>query len=142
MNLFYSKIMKIFVGCFLLIFCLQCSDEEYPIPNVAVSVSVDNVTLSQIGIGTAAYYKGEAGIMGIIIFHDSQNSYIAYERLCPYYPAEKCAIEIDDDNSTATCPCCKSQFSLWTGDVLKAPARWSLKRYSSYLSGGRLYISN
>jgi nitrite reductase/ring-hydroxylating ferredoxin subunit len=143
MKLFYSKIKKIFLLVSLAILSFQCSDEKHPVPNVEVYVSVDNVTLSQIGIGTAAYYNGEAGIRGIIIYHESQNTYFAYERLCTYYPSDDCAIEIDTDNEiVAKCPCCGSEFSLWTGDVLKAPAKWYLKRYRTNLSGGRLYITN
>ena len=143
MELFYSKIRNFFLLVFLLLLLNNCSDEKYPIPNVTVNVYVDPVTLSQIGIGTSAYCPVSGGIKGIIIYHESQDSYIAFERLCTNYPNDECAIEIEKDNSLqAKCPCCGSEFSLWTGDVLNPPAKYALKRYKTYLSGNRLYIAN
>ena len=143
MKLFNSKIRKFFLTSFLAIISFTCSNEKYPLPNVAVNISISPAELAVIGIGSTAYCPISGGIKGIIIYRDSEDSYFAYERECPYYPTDDCAIEIETGNILqAKCPCCGSEYSLWTGDVLKGPSRWYLKQYKAYLSGGRLYITN
>jgi Rieske Fe-S protein len=140
----YSKIRNFLFLLTVLFVNTLCSTEESPIPNVSVSVTIDPNTLAQLGVNSSMYYRGTAGIKGIIIYKESDGNYFAFERLCPYNPDDNCAVEIDNSGISATCPCCNSQFALYIdgGAVLKGPAAYPLKQYQTSYSGGRLYISN
>jgi len=137
-----SKI-RIFLLFIALFFCsTNCDEPTDYLPDVMVNIQIDPASLSQIGIGTASYCPIAGGVKGIIIFRESVDQFYAFERLCTYYPKDTCAISIDNSKVTATCPCCKSSFSLYDGTVLKQPARYPLKQYNSSIVGNRLYISN
>jgi nitrite reductase/ring-hydroxylating ferredoxin subunit len=138
----YSKIRKILFLLFVLFVNTFCSTEEHPVPNVSVSVTIGPTTLAQLGVNSSMYYSGTAGIKGIIIYKESEGNYLAFERLCPYYPNDDCAVDIDDSKISAKCPCCGSEFSLIFGTVLNGPAKFSLKQYQTYFTGTRLEITN
>lgn len=141
----YSKIAKFLFLLSIFFLNTNCSkDEQHPIPNVSFSVEVPSTLLVQMGVNTSMFYTGSdpAGIKGVIIFKKGDNEYEAYERLCPYYPNETCALDINN-GITATCPCCKSEFSLvFGGSVMEGVAKYPMKVYQTSLVNGRLFIMN
>lgn len=140
----YSKITKFLFLLSILFLNTYCSkDDRHPIPDVSFAVEVPLTLLVQMGVNTSMFYTGStaAGIKGIIIFKRGENEYAAYERLCPNYPNDNCALDIDNA-ITATCTCCKSKFSLIFGTPLEGVAKYPLKQYETSVIGGRLSIMN
>jgi nitrite reductase/ring-hydroxylating ferredoxin subunit len=138
-----SKIRIFLLFIVLLIYLPGCDNTTEDQPTTSINIQISPTALSQIGIGTAAYCPVEGGIKGIIIYRESQEQYYAFERLCTNYPNDTCAITIDVSNVTATCPRCKSNFSLQNGSVLTGPATNPLTQYQATLNNsGRLDITN
>jgi len=128
-----------------LIFFISCGERNNYIPDVFVNYEIDlnspeNISLSTLGgslvIENQAYN-------GLIIYRFSNYEYHAYDKSCTYEPLTACA-EIDSINSSlAICSCCNSVFLLdQSGSVANGPAILPLKRYSTFLDGNMLFISN
>lgn len=85
---------------------------------------------------------------GIIVYRLSTNTFMAYERSCPY-DANACCTQdtcsrlvVDADALRITDPCCQSKFLIIDGSVSKGPATYPLKQYKADYSGGTLHIYN
>ena len=89
------------------------------------------------------YIPENHGYNGLIIYRFSNYEYHAYDKSCTYEPLTSCA-EIDSINSSlAICSCCNSVFLLdQDGSVANGPAILPLKKYSTFLEGNMLFISN
>lgn len=86
---------------------------------------------------------GTGGVRGVLVVRQNASSYLAFERDCPYRPADDCA-RVGFDTSPAPFlrdSCCGSQFSL-QGQVQGGPAPRALLSYSTSLSGNQLIITN
>ena len=111
--------------------CLSCEKNSDPIPNVAVFIQASLLSpqFSPLrGTGVAITISG--GVAGIIVYHRADGAYVAYDRCSSYKPENKCAINIDSGDLTATDPCSGSKFSLYDGTPVKAPATESLLQYN------------
>lgn len=75
---------------------------------------------------------------GIIIYRGPEEFY-AYDRTCPYDFAENgISVSIIASFGIATCPECKTSYSLSTfGVPVSGPGRYSLKNYSTSFDGTR-----
>lgn len=136
----YSIILLLLIS-----FSFSCKkDEQDEIPYVYVNFSIDpsSIEYGDLNIpGNYAYVTG--GYHGIIIYHRTQNDYVAYERACTHDPLEDCArVEVDESNTLAECPCCGSRFLLLDGSPFDGPAILSLKEYRTNFDGKYLYVSN
>ncbi len=88
------------------------------------------------------YVYIEGGMKGIIIYHEGENSYIAYERACPHHPTSNCEVQVDGSSLFFIDHCCNSTFSLFNGSPTGGPAQRSLFQYHTELSGTTLKISD
>ena len=129
---------------FLILF-LSCGERNNYIPDVFVNCEIDlnspeNISLSTLG---GSLIIENQGYNGLIIYRFSNYEYHAYDKSCTYEPLTACA-EIDSINSSlAICSCCNSVFLLdQSGSVANGPAILPLKRYSTFLDGNMLFISN
>ena len=126
-------------------FLLGCQPavEQSGIPNVAVNVEVnlsdiDNAALLQIG----GYIYLQGGVRGIILFHESQNLYRAFDRNCTYQPSDLAAVvEVNVSGFFMEDLSCKSNFDL-SGFPTDGPAEFPLKEYNVSVAGDFLLISN
>ena len=85
---------------------------------------------------------GVKGPKGLIVVRQNASSYLAFERTCPYQPADACAlVSLDHSRLFMRDSCCTSQFSL-QGQVQGGPSRYALRQYSTSLAGNLLTISN
>jgi len=117
-----------------------CADERDQIPKVRVDEWLDISTdLANLPVSGAKTWKG--GYKGIIIFRLEPMVFIAYERTCPYYPVDNCAVNIKDV-IYAECPCCESLFGLPYNQLLNGPSKFPLKQYRTRIVGDRLHIYN
>lgn len=130
-----------------LIFCLlffSCGDKENQVPDVPVNfhASLNDPRISALnGAGGAVTINGQ-GVAGIIIYRRADNAYVAYDRCSTVNPDQKCAVNIDSPNLTATDPCSGAKYSLYDGAPVKAPAKRSLKTYQVNVSSFEISVVN
>ena len=86
---------------------------------------------------------GDGGVKGVIVVRQNANTYLAFERNCPYQPYNACALVSLDRNSRLFLrdSCCNSQFDL-RGQVTGGPSPRPLKQYGVSLQGNQLSITN
>ena len=137
-----SKFLN-FVLLFILVVACNPSIEESGVPNVAVEVEInlndiENIALKQIG----GFIYVQGGVRGIIVRHESQNHYKAYERNCTFQPADASAIvEVHGSGFYIEDTSCSSTFDL-NGFPTGGPAEFPLKEYGVSLAGDILFIFN
>lgn len=114
------------------------------IQNVSVDIYIYSNNPSFINlnaIGGWVYITG--GVRGILVYRKTNTEFMAYDRNCTYQSGDACAIIfVDPSNIIATDSCCHSQFSLYDGSVLHAPASLPLKAYATTYDGNVLHIYN
>ena len=113
------------------------------IPSVLVDFTIyttDPTYFKLNAIGGWVYVTG--GSKGIIVYHQSVDQYVAFDRNCTYNPTASNAVVYVDTttNITSTCTACSSKFSIYDGSLLKGPAACSLKQYYTYLNGSALRV--
>jgi len=140
------------IGCaFALAACGAKNDDQPVIPYAPVNLSInltsqeytrlrfDNGAVTLPVKGPA----GDGGVKGVIVVRQNANSYLAFERNCPYRPYDACATVSLDRNSRLFMrdSCCNSQFNL-QGQITGGPAPRPLKQYSVSQQGSLLNITN
>lgn len=142
--------MIIRIKLFLLLslpFLAACSKdkEQQPvyIPNVIVNQQINLTNQQYVALRQdRGFVYLPAGVRGIIVIRQNENSYLAFEQNCTYQPSDSCAtVKVDQSSLFMTDPCCGSRFD-FEGAVISGPAAYPLKRYATSLSGNMLYISN
>lgn len=136
----------------LLTLLSSCDKRDNPIPTVRFSVTIDlslpDYNKDAFELDYDYITRRIVGISGVLIVRGvtsgGTEGYNAFERYCPHDQKTSCKVSFDDDFTTATCPCCESQFLIATpdGDVLEGPAVYPLKTYKTRLEGRRLIIYN
>jgi nitrite reductase/ring-hydroxylating ferredoxin subunit len=130
---------------FFLLLTPQCTkDKKDQIPTVYVNFYI-NVSTTQYlnlnNVGGWVYVTG--GVRGIIIYRESIDQFMAYERDCPYQPANTCAlVQVEKSGVIAIDSCCGSQFLLLDGSIVKGPATIGLKQYATSFDGTTLHVTN
>ncbi|MBL7904646.1 MAG: Rieske (2Fe-2S) protein [Bacteroidales bacterium] len=122
---------------------VSCGDEEDEslIPYVYVNFTIYPNTLDYIADGSYVYVTG--GYKGIIIYRNTHDEFIAYERACPHDPLVAGArVEVESSGIIASCPVCGSRFILTDGSPIQGPASVSLKQYRTRYDGYSLIVSN
>jgi hypothetical protein len=133
----------IFCSTFLLILSCEPVNEVSGIPNVAVSVElnlndIDNANLKQIG----GFVYAQGGVKGLVVIHESKDTYRVFDRNCTFQPSDACAIvEMHSSGFFLNDDCCGSTFDL-SGFATGAPAEFPLKEYRTSLGGDILFIFN
>jgi hypothetical protein len=150
--------MKNSVLLILAVFALSqsgsCSKKARPeqIPTGPVNLSIDlNLPSNQklLTIGSYGYFQG--GIKGILVVHDFDDQWYAFERTCAWQPLNACSIVWADSlNLNLKCGsyvgnkftnCCESLFS-FNGYPSKGPAIGRLAQYQIQRSGNLIYVYN
>lgn len=147
----YNIRKSIFIIILFAFFATSCDKRENPIPIARFNVTIDlnlpdynknNFTLIRDFSGR------KIGVSGVLISRgtgsDGSVQYFAFERYCPHDQSISCNVDFDDDFTTATCSCCKSQFLVATqdGDILSGPSKFPLKTYHTRLNNNLLTIYN
>ncbi len=142
MKLFRLSIVVLMVLGFSSIGCEESNnDSNIPFAIVEETINLNNfefLDLKTIG-GTVEI---NAGVRGIIIIHESNNVYRAFEKNCSYMPLNACAhVEVDQSQLFLIDPCCESKFD-FGGFPFEGPASRPLLEYNTILSGNLLRITN
>ena len=124
---------KILFFSFFIFSSLQCKMPENKIPYVYVdfTIDLDKPEFFELNaIGNYVYVTG--GVSGIILYRDSRDVFIAYERACTFDP-ERGRVSVIANKYKMVDTCCGSEFSLTLdGAVLKGPAQLPLREYKTY----------
>ena len=84
------------------------------------------------------------GYKGIILFRDSENNYLAYDRTCTLWPEHDAAVNPDNNiDGVFQCPECESQYLILNdAQIIKGPAQYPLVPYNTVVTGSILHIFN
>ena len=84
----------------------------------------------------------DSGYKGIIVYHEGDGIYRAFERACSYDPLADCdPVEMDDSGIFLQHSCCGSTFNV-NGNPMSGPATFDLLQYRTFLDGIYLKIFN
>lgn len=99
--------------------------------------------------GSHAYFEG--GIKGVLVIHDYDDSWYAFERGCAFQPLDNCSriwadsvniqLQCGTPTSTGFQPCCSSKYT-YSGFPLQGEARGRLARYQIQRSGNAVMVFN
>lgn len=122
------------------------------IPTGPVSLTIDlNLTSNQhlSNVGGFSYFEG--GVKGVVIIHDYDDAYYAFERTCAHLPLNTCStIYIDTQMLQMKCggyengkfvPCCDSRYQ-FSGFPVKGPAKGRLANYKIQKNSNLLLVYN
>jgi nitrite reductase/ring-hydroxylating ferredoxin subunit len=139
-------IRSAFINAIYFIVLLGCSSgpSDDPIPRTVFSTISVNVTLPEYQkLQTNNWIYINGGVRGIILYKESNSSYIAYERNCSYHPNDACAtVNVHSSNLYMVDACCNSTFEFATGNPTNPPAWRPLNKYATTLSGSTLTITD
>lgn len=136
---------------FLILLSLSssCDKRNNPVPVARFSITIDlnlpDYNKDAFILNYDPYTRRVVGVSGVLIKRDlTGDGFNAFERYCPHDQKTSCKVKFDEDLSTATCPCCESQFLIASpdADVLDGPSVYPLKTYKTRLEGRRLTIYN
>ena len=129
---------------FVLLFLVSASckkNKNHPIASIPLDITIDLTLPSYIeltGIGGWAYVNG--GIKGIIVYRQSYDVFVAFERQSPEDPENTCSsglvpnadnfLQLDD-------PCSNAKFSLYDGSPISG-SEWGLRQYQVVWNGSNL----
>lgn len=146
-HLFRKIYSPLLVIIFLLAGTNACKDDYTSvIPYAYVNMNINPTNFIELNIPGGSYYFADKGYGGIILFRDltdSSNPYLAYDATCTHEVSTTTRV-VADASGIATCPICKSQFILFSGNgsPIKGPAVEPLRQYRTSFVGGRIIISN
>lgn len=147
--------MPVVLGLFFFLFVFaRCGNKtkDDEIPLVPVNIYLDLNVNSNAPLNLpGGYINISGGNKGILVFHNFDDTYIAFERTCSYHPYDACnLITMDNSGVVLLCgkyngntfePCCGSQFTI-EGYVSKGPATRPLRTYTVNRSGNQVHIYN
>jgi hypothetical protein len=115
--------------------------DKIPIVYVDETINLNNFENTPLkNIGGFIYHEG--GVRGIILYRQSQDLFLAFERNCPYQPLNSCAkVEVDESTLFMVDPCCSSTFD-FDGNPTGGPAELPLRQYRTYLDQNYLLITS
>lgn len=122
------------------------------IPTGPVNITIDlNLADYQHLVVPGGFSYFEGGVRGVLLIHDYDDNWYAYERTCAWEPVNTCSkiwvdtqgLQMKCGNQTATgfTRCCESQF-FFNGFPSRGPARGPLARYRVSRAGNLLQIYN
>jgi nitrite reductase/ring-hydroxylating ferredoxin subunit len=131
--------------CGVLFASAGCKKEErggVPPTQLDVSININNPAYNDLAVpGGWLYLTG--GSMGLIVYRQTNETFVAMDRHCPYQPAELCQVAVDDTEIVARDTlCCQSSFLITDGSVVEGPAALGLRRYNTTFNGTVLRIYN
>jgi hypothetical protein len=138
--------MRHISGILLLVLVLAgCGKENLVIPNVPVDFhgQLTDPGLIRLSSTGGAVSLDNYGVAGIIIYRTLSGGYVAYDRCSTVNPEKGCAVTLDDPTFTATDKCSGAKYLLEDGTPVKAPAKLSLKKYNTFITGNNtIHVTN
>lgn len=141
------RFMKVHIFFLILILFSGCQkNKNHPVASIPFDMQID-LTLPTYqnlnGVGGWAYVNG--GIKGIIVYRQSYDVFVAWERQSPEDPENTCSTGLVTDSANflqLNDPCSNATFSLYDGSPL-SNSKWGLRQYQTeWYSGTILRIYN
>ena len=135
--------MKIRIFLLILILAgVSCKkNRTHPIPSIAFDLQID-LTLPSYqelnSVGGWAYVSG--GIKGIVVYRQSTDIFVAWERMSPEDPDNVCStpLTIDTTNFLQLNDACSgAKFSMYDGSPISG-SDWGLRKYQTEWNGSNL----
>jgi hypothetical protein len=131
----------------VLVLALSCSPDEsddqipfVPFPDIVINLGLPEYFPLQ-SAGNSKILN-EGGVKGIILYHNTNGNYYAFERNCSYHPNDACStVGIDATGFRLTDSCCGSYFD-FEGNPISGPAWRPLRRYVTTLVASQLTITD
>jgi hypothetical protein len=128
----------------MLLLFFGCRKDNFEFPYIPIHLNLGlNSDLGLLGPGESIFKDGY-GVRGLIIYRESENMYFVFDRACTYEKDFSCKVNKDPSfNQVMECSCCKSRYLLGeSADPIEGPASYPLVRYSAFIDGDLLKISN
>lgn len=126
---------------FTLLFTGSCKEKEDLVPNAYVNftISLADPEFSELQtVGNYVLVTG--GVVGILIYRQSQTDFLAWERNCTYKPSDRCSVVPDSSGLILTCPCCQSKYLVTNGSPMSGEAERILNQYYTSFDGINLRV--
>jgi len=138
--------LSVVFGLIIFLFASCNKNKNHPIASIPFDFQID-LTLPSYqdlnGVGGWAYVNG--GIKGIIVYRQSTDVFVAWERQSPEDPKNVCATGLTPNSANflqLEDPCSVAVFSLYDGSPI-ANSDWGLRQYRADWYGGNiLRLSN
>ena len=150
-----TMMLRLFVLISSAVLLFSCDDSQQVtenIPRGLVNTALDLNLASNMhlnNVGTFSYIEG--GVRGVLVIHDYDDQWYAFERTCAYQPTNTCShIWVDSINIQLKCgnyvngkfePCCESTY-MFSGFPSKGPAAGRLAQYYISRNGNLLQVYN
>jgi hypothetical protein len=122
----------------------ELSDDQIPyqaFPDIHINLNLPSYNSLRTVGGYA--YVNDGGNRGILLYHQSQSVFIAYDRNCSYQPNNACAtVGMHISTLYMIDDCCGSTFDLATGQPTGGVAWRPLRKYETILSSSTLTITS
>lgn len=114
----------------LCIFALAGFQASAQVAFSPISVNLSFPQFQRLKMDGGYVYMDDAGMRGIIVYHVGENSFLAYDRACPYHPDAPCAqVQVDLSGLFLIERCCKSNFDFSNGQPTGGPCTRALFQY-------------
>lgn len=149
------KIIALAIFASSLVFIHACNDGNQvteQIPTGPVNLNIDLNLSSYMNLqnpGTHGYFEG--GVKGILVIHDYDDNWYAFERGCAFEPLSSCSkiwadsvsiqLQCGTPTNTGFQPCCSSKYT-YAGFPLQGEAKGQLWRYQIQRNGNMLMVYN
>ncbi|HLW30270.1 MAG TPA: hypothetical protein VKX29_05375 [Brumimicrobium sp.] len=131
----------IFLTIILSLFACN-KNKQHPVPyfsfNANINLNLPSYSNLQ-GVGGWAYVTG-IGSKGVVIYRQSQQHFVAFDRHSPAEGSLNCpnGLEVDEENFLIlNDPCSDAQFSLYDGSIIGGNTKWGLRSYIVEYNGGQ-----
>ncbi len=132
--------------------CNSSNQTTEKIPTGPVNLMIDLNLSSYMNLanpGTYMYFDG--GVKGVVVIHDYDDNWYAFERGCAFQPLDACAkvwvdsiaiqIQCGTPTSTGFQTCCNSKYS-FNGFPLQGPTKGRLARYQIQKTANIINVYN
>lgn len=119
------------------LFFSSCKNEEYPIPDVPVNISINlDLPSYQALNAPGGYVYVNGGSRGIVVYRNFDD-FVALDRHSTYNSTDPCAIvSVNPANQFELIDTCSGAiYSIMNGTVVDGPAKWGLKNYTTNWNG-------
>lgn len=133
--------IRLTILAFILLFATASNVKaQVAFPEIIINLTYPQYQSLKIDGG---YKYIDGGMRGIILYRANENTYIAFERACPYHPYDEGAtVDVDMSALFMIDQNCKSNFSFPDGNPTAGPARRAMWIYRTTMEGTKLTISD
>jgi nitrite reductase/ring-hydroxylating ferredoxin subunit len=124
--------------------CDKDDQDEIPFAYVNFFIYPNSTLYWEINsMGGWVYLTAEKPSRGVLVYRNTPDEFVAFERTCPHDPFEPTArIEVEPSGITVACPSCNSKFIILDGTPFEGPSKRRLKQYRTIYNGTTLQIFN